>query len=82
MLIPPYTLGQYYKSFRQWRSDVAKTPTALASMLRVNPAVVSRYEAGEMNAFPEVLSRKLLEAFKPYGMSVDYVVELEKLPAA
>lgn len=82
MLIPPYTLSQYYKSFKQWRIDVAKTPTALASMLRVNPAVVARYEAGEMNAFPEILSRKLLEAFKPYGMSVDYVVELEKLPAS
>lgn len=82
MLIPPYTLGQYYKSFKQWRIDVAKTPTALASMLRVNPAVVARYEAGEMSAFPEILSRKLLEAFKPYGMSVDYVVELEKLPAS
>jgi putative transcriptional regulator len=82
MIIPPYTLGQYYKTFRQWRTEIAKTPTALASMLRVNPAVVSRYEAGEMQAFPEALSRKLLEAFKPYGMTADYVVELEKLPAA
>lgn len=82
MIIPPYTLSQYYKSFKQWRSEIAKTPTALASMLRVNPAVVSRYESGEMQAFPEVLSRKLLEAFKPYGMSADYIVELEKLPAA
>jgi putative transcriptional regulator len=82
MIIPPYTLSQYYKSFKQWRSEIAKTPTALASMLRVNPAVVSRYESGEMQAFPEVLSRKLLEAFKPYGMSAEYIVELEKLPAA
>ena len=82
MIIPPYTLGQYYKSFKQWRSEIAKTPTALASMLRVNPAVVARYESGEMQAFPEVLSRKLLEAFKPYGMSAEYIVELEKLPAA
>ena len=82
MIIPPYTLGQYYRSFKQWRFEIAKTPTALASMLRVNPAVVSRYEAGEMQAFPEALSRKLLEAFKPYGMTAEYVVELEKLPAA
>jgi transcriptional regulator with XRE-family HTH domain len=82
MIIPPYTLSQYYKSFKQWRSEIAKTPTALASMLRVNPAVVSRYESGEMKAFPELLSRRLLEAFKPYGMSADYIVELEKLPAA
>lgn len=82
MVIPPYTLSQYYKSFKQWRNEIAKTPTALASMLRVNPAVVSRYEDGKMSAFPESLSRKLLEAFKPYGMSTEYIIELEKLPAA
>ena len=80
MLIPPYTLGQYYKSFRQWRSEIAKTPTALASMLRVNPAVISRYEAGQLSGFPELLSRQLLEAFAPYGMTPEYVIELEKLP--
>lgn len=82
MLIPPYTLSQYYKTFKQWRLEIAKTPTALASMLRVNPAVISRYEAGQLSTFPEILSRKLLEAFKEYGMTAAYVVELEKLPAA
>jgi transcriptional regulator with XRE-family HTH domain len=82
MLIPPYTLSQYYKTFKQWRLEIAKTPTALASMLRVNPAVVSRYEAGLLSTFPEILSRKLVEAFKPYGMTPEYMVELEKLPAA
>lgn len=82
MLIPPYTLNQYYKSFSQWRREIAKTPTALASMLRINPAVISRYEAGRLSGFPELLSRNLLEAFKPYGMSPEYMVELEKLPPA
>lgn len=82
MVIPPYVLSQYYRSFKQWRNEIAKTPTALASMLRLNPAVISRYEAGEMQAFPEALSRKLLEAFKPYGMTVEYIIELERLPAA
>lgn len=82
MVIPPYTLSQYYPNFKAWRREIAKTPTALASMLRVNPAVVSRYEDGKMTGFPEALSRKLLEAFKPYGMTTDYIVELEKLPAA
>jgi hypothetical protein len=82
MLIPPYTLGQYYRTFKQWRMEIAKTPTALASMLRINPAVISRYEAGRLSGFPELLSRQLLEAFKPYGMTSEYVVELEKLPAA
>lgn len=82
MIIPPYTLSQYYKSFKQWRAEIAKTPTALASMLRVNPAVISRYEAGQLSTFPDILSRKLVEAFKEYGMTPEYVVELEKLPAA
>lgn len=82
MLIPPYTLNQYYKTFRQWRREIAKTPTALASMLRINPAVVSRYEAGRLVGFPELLSRQLLEAFKPYGMTSEYMIELEKLPPA
>lgn len=79
MMIPPYTLGQYYPSFQAWRMEIAKTPTALASMLRINPAVISRYEAGRLSGFPELLSRRLLEAFKPYGMTAEYVLELEKL---
>jgi len=82
MVIPPYTLGQYYKNFKQWRMEIAKTPTALASMLRVNPAVISRYESGKLAVFPEILSRKLVEAFTPYGITPEYVVELEKLPAS
>lgn len=82
MVIPPYTLNQYYKTFKQWRLEIARTPTALASMLRVNPAVISRYEAGQLSAFPDILSRKLIEAFRPYGITAEYVVELEKLPAA
>ncbi len=81
MSVPPYVLGQYYRSFRQWRLEVASSPTAFASLLRVNPAVVSRWEAGELDRFPEVLSRKLVEAFGPFGLTVEYVVELEKLPA-
>lgn len=81
MSVPPYVLGQYYRSFRQWRLEVASSPTAFASLLRVNPAVVSRWEAGELDRFPEVLSRKLVEAFGPFGLSPEYVVELEKLPA-
>jgi transcriptional regulator with XRE-family HTH domain len=82
MLIPPYTLAQYYKTFKQWRLEIAKTPTALASMLRINPAVISRYEGRQLVGFPELLSRQLLEAFKPYGMTSEYVLELEKLPPA
>jgi predicted transcriptional regulator len=81
-MLSSFQLGQYYKSFKQWRSEIAKTPTALASMLRINPAVVARYEGGRLSGFPELLSRQLLEAFKPYGMTPEYVLELEKLPAS
>jgi hypothetical protein len=35
-----------------------------------------------LTGFPEILTRKLLEAFKSYGMTAEYVVELEKLPNA
>lgn len=83
MVIPPYVLNQYYGSFKQWRREIAATPTALASMLRLNAAVISRYEAGEYKrGMPEVLSSRLLEAFGNYGMTPEYILELEKLPAA
>lgn len=81
MLIPPYTLSQYYRSFRQWRLEIARTPTALASALHINPAIISRYEDGLLQTFPETLSRKLVEAYGHYGLTPEYVVELEKLPA-
>jgi transcriptional regulator with XRE-family HTH domain len=80
MAIPPYVLSQYYRSFMQWRKEIAPSPTALASMLRLNAAVVSRYEAGDYKrGMPEVLSAKLLKAFGTYGMTTDYILELEKL---
>ena len=80
MAIPPYVLGQYYRSFQQWRKEIAPTPTALASLLRLNAAVVSRYEAGDYKrGMPEVLSSKLLKVFGPYGLTTDYILELEKL---
>lgn len=83
MIIPPYTLNQYYRSFQQWRKEIAPTPTALASMLRLNAAVIARYEAGEYKrGMPEVLSSRLLEAFGGHGMTPEYILELEKLPAA
>lgn len=83
MLIPPYTLSQYYKSFQQWRKEIAPTPTALASMLRLNVAIIARYEAGEYKrGMPEALSSRLIEAFGDYGLTPEYILELERLPAA
>jgi len=79
MLIPPYTLGQYYKTFQQWRSDVASTQTAFASMLRMNPAIVRDYESGKYNSLPDGLAAKMIEAFSPYGFSTEYLTALEGL---
>jgi hypothetical protein len=79
--VPPYVLGQYYGSFRQWRLEVAPSVTAFASLVRVNPAVVSRWESGELQRFPEALGRALLRAFGSFGFSVEYLVALEGLPA-
>lgn len=82
MAIPPYVLSQYYNSFAQWRKEIAPSATALASMLRLNAAIVARYEAGDYKrGMPEVLSTKLIKAFGPYGLSPEYILELEKLPA-
>ena len=79
MLIPPYTLGQYYRTFQQWRSDVAPTQTAFASMLRINPAIVRDYESGKYASLPDGLASRMLDAFKPYGFSPEYLVALEGL---
>ena len=82
MLIPPYTLGQYYKTFRQWRLEIATTQTAFASMLRINPAIVRDYESGKYNSLPDGLASKMLEAFNPYGFTTEYLTELERLQRA
>lgn len=79
MLIPPYTLSQYYKSFQQWRSDVASTQTAFASMLRMNPAIVRDYESGKYISLPDGLAAKMVEAFGPYGFTTEYLTALEDL---
>jgi transcriptional regulator with XRE-family HTH domain len=79
MLIPPYTLQQYYRSFSQWRAEIAPTQTAFASMLRMNPAIVRDYESGKLQSMPDGLSAKLMQAFK---LSPEYLVALEGLPRA
>lgn len=82
MLIPPYTLSQYYSTFRQWRSELAPTQTAFASMLRINPAIVRKYEDNTYNSMPDGLAAKMIEAFSPYGFTTDYLTELERLNRA
>lgn len=80
MAIPPYVLGQYYKSFVEWRREIAPTQTALASMLRINPATIRDYENGKLQSLPDSLARQMLRAFEPYGFGPEYLAALEALP--
>lgn len=75
--VPPYVLNQYYPTFATWRKELAKTPTAFASMLRINPATVRDYESGKTQTMPDVMSGRLLTVV---GISAEYLVELEGLP--
>lgn len=77
LLIPPYTLSQYYRTFSDWRAEFAKTQTGFASMLRLNPAIVRDYESGKLQLMPDGLSGKLMQAFNIDG---EYLVALEGLP--
>lgn len=77
MEIPPYVLPQYYKSFTQWRHEIAPTQTAFASMLRINPAIIRDYESGKYLSMPDGLSGKMMQAF---GLDGEYLVALEGLP--
>ena len=80
MVIPPYLLGQYYKSFVAWRREIAPTATAFASMLRMNPATIRDYESGKLQTLPDSLARQMLKAFESHGFSPDYLAALESLP--
>ncbi len=80
LLIPPYTLGQYYRTFVDWRREIAPTQTALASMLRINPATIRDYENGKLQSLPDSLARQMLRAFEPYGFTPEYLAALEALP--
>lgn len=80
MVIPPYVLGQYYKTFQAWRSEIAPTPTAFASMLRINPATIRDYESGKLQTLPDSLARQLLKAFEVHGFTPEYLAALEALP--
>ncbi len=76
LLIPPYTLSQYYSTFAQWRKEISPTVTAFASLLRLNPAVVREFEEGRVEAMGDVLAGRLVSAL---GVSPEYLVALEGL---
>jgi transcriptional regulator with XRE-family HTH domain len=76
LLIPPYTLNQYYRTFGDWRREFASTVTGFASLLRVNPAVVREFEEGRVERMGDVLAGRLVSAL---GLSPEYLVALEGL---
>ena len=76
LLIPPYTLNQYYRSFGEWRREFAPTVTGFASLLRVNPAVVREFELGRVERMGDVLAGRLVSAL---GLSPEYLIALEGL---
>jgi transcriptional regulator with XRE-family HTH domain len=80
LAIPPYVLGQYYRSFAAWRKELAPTHTAFASMLRINPATVRDYENGKLQTLPDTLARQMLKAFEAHGFTPEYLAALEALP--
>lgn len=82
LAIPPYVLGQYYQTFTQWRREIAPTQTAFASMLRVNPAIIRKYENGTLNRLPDGISSQMLRMFEPFGFSAEYLLALEALDRA
>ena len=76
LLIPPYLLGQYYSSFGEWRREFASTVTGFASLFRVNPAIVRRFEDGVLERMPDSLAQRLVQGL---GVGGDYLVALEGL---
>lgn len=75
---PAASVGATYSSFEAWRSVIAATPTAFASLLGVNVATVSRYERGvRRNGMPDTLASALMQRL---DLSPQYVQALRGLP--
>jgi transcriptional regulator with XRE-family HTH domain len=67
-----------YGSFVEWRARFSSSPTAFASLLGVNRAVVANYERGlRVFGMPEVLQHALISRL---GVSNEYIVALCALP--
>ena len=74
----PAGLNARYASFVHWRSQIAPSPTAFASMLNVNRAVVAKYEQGiRSRGMPDTLSHALVSVL---GITNDYLLALQQLP--
>lgn len=72
--LPPLVVSRY-SSIKQWRSDVASTTTAFASVLRLPRSTVLKWERGEV-AMPKSIERQLHAIL---GLSDEYITELKRL---
>ena len=73
MNIPPLSLGQQLKSYRK---KAGLSQKALAAIVEVSPAVISRYEADKLE--PNIST--LMKISKILNITVDTLVGLEPLP--
>lgn len=76
--LEPVDVGGKFTSFVQWRSNIAPSPTAFASMLGVNRKVVADYEAGlKKRGMPLSMGNAMLRRLK---LSTEYLIAVEALP--
>lgn len=71
----PVDFLKQYKSFRHWRSDIAPSATALASMLKVNRTQLVKFEDGEIPMPKSVYSALARE----FDLSEEYLNALMEL---
>lgn len=77
LALEPRHIGSY-PSFTAWREQLVASPTAFASLLRVNEDVVLRYERGRNKGG---MSDRLAGAIvNVLGVSDDYLLAVQKLP--
>lgn len=74
----PADIRVQYASFVEWREQFAASPTAFASMLGVNRAVVAKYEQGiRQRGMPGTLAHALVSVL---GITNDYLLAISALP--
>lgn len=78
VLHAPVSHVEEYPSFVDWRRRISPSPTAFASTLGINRAVVANYERGlRRHGMPEVMQHAILARL---GVSTDYLIALTELP--
>jgi len=76
LALPPSIVATY-PSWNVWRSDIAPTPTAFASLLRVPRNTVAKYENNPNMSLPKSIMMALTTRF---GVTPEYLQALMELP--